>query len=109
VNLDGVRSIFQLIRLPLNLIGQLARLPDRHETDAQVVSQRCPDYESASLDAGDVRRLDRPVLVGEDIYDEAERFGVLDKGCQVLEDDPRFGKVRDIADLAFEPVNPGFS
>ena len=98
MHLEAVGAVLELVGRLDRLPRQLARLAGRHEAAAEPVGEGAAEDEAARLGAEDHVGLERPRERLEPVDRLPEVDGVGDERHQVLEDDPRLGEVRDVAD-----------
>lgn len=104
VDLQRVGTVLERIRHAYRLGGQLPRLSHRHEPGLQTVCQRRAEDEAAALhpdhqiDTGVVIRLPHR------IEREAQPLGIAQQRGDVVEENSRFRKVRDVTNLALEQL-----
>ena len=84
------------------LAGELALLADDRQSETELPGQRGGEEETPGFDPGDEFRSLGPGPGGELVDSEVEGLGALDDGRDVLEDDSRLGKIRDVEDVGFE-------
>src|SRR5215831_183205 len=105
VHCERVAPVLELVLHLDRLARELARLAHRHETRIQLMRERAAQDETSRFDADDHIDALRLVAPGERVDDELERRTVLEKGCDVLEEDAFRGEVLDVADLPLELGN----
>src|SRR2546430_3717937 len=101
VLVDGER-VAPVLELVLDLDGlarELAELPYGDETRAQLVGERPAEDEPARLDGDDDVHALLLIAAREHVDHVAERGTVLEKGGDVLEEDPLGREVLDVTDL----------
>src|SRR5207244_1269918 len=81
---------------------QLAELPDRHEADPELVGDRCREDEAARFHPDHGVDLLVADLGEEPVNRRLERVAVLQKGGDVLKENPGFWKIRNIPNAASE-------
>jgi hypothetical protein len=86
-------------------VGQLARLASRHEPDAELARQRPAEDEASRLGGDDQVDPERTCMFRQQADRVIERPRIEQKRSDVLEDDPRLGEVRNVADAVAE-VDP---
>src|SRR5215217_3469207 len=98
VQLQGGGAVLELVLLGLDLVGQLAGLADGHEAGPEVVGDRRGQDEPAGLDPDHLVDV-APAEMDDRLVDHRREGDLVgQQRGDVLEDDPRLGEVRDVAD-----------
>jgi hypothetical protein len=82
----------------VHVVGKLALLPRRDEPRPQPVGDRRRDNEASRFDAENAIDAASDELIDDRVDDRREGDLVAEQRGDVLENDPRPGKVRDVAD-----------
>ena len=98
MHLDNARAVFQRILFLNGPVGQLAGLAHRDEAHPHRQGDRRPEDEAARLDAHDDVGRTRLRPLDHTVDDFLKGWAVRQHRRDVLEDDPRLGKVGDVAD-----------
>jgi hypothetical protein len=85
-----------------DLARQLAALPDHDEAAAQQIGERGRDQEAAALDPDQLVRLVGLDRGFEAIDGLAPGLGVNEQGGDVVEENPRLGEIRHMADMRLQ-------
>src|ERR1035437_2248102 len=99
VNLDDGASILQLVLSTVRLAGQLACFADGYEPDSELVGNSRAQDEAARLDTDDDVHV-AGVPTRDFLHDSAQGRAIAEQRGEVLERQPRAGKVRDVAKAA---------
>src|ERR1019366_8428938 len=94
MDFEGVGSVLQVVAHAGGLCRQLLRLAHGNESSVQAVRQHRAKDEAARLDAEDQVDLLADVVGRERVDHLRESALVLQQGGDVVEQNPRFGKVR---------------
>ena len=105
VNLDGVGSILLSIGFADGVGRQFARLAQRHETGAQLVSQNRATDKAASFDTHHLGHTKMCVFFLDVFGDNGNSFGVLEGSSKVAEHDTLSREIRNGSDKAFHLFN----
>lgn len=97
VHLDGVRAVFQRVLLSDAVIRELADLARQHEGKSELERKRNAKDEPAAFDADDHVRIGFSGLFGHPSDDLLKRSRMLENRSDILKDDPRLRKVRDVS------------
>ena len=99
MDLEHRRAVLERVSLGQFLARQLALLAHGDEPRVEEVGERPAEDEATRLDPDD--QLDGFAAVGRrhHVHRLAKGAGILQKGGDVLEEDPLFGEVRHVADL----------
>src|SRR5262249_43915981 len=98
---ERVRAVFELIARPVRAVRELARLADDRDSRPEGERGGGADDEAARLDAE--HRVDPPSIWCDEGFDHgAEGIRVGEQRRDVLEDDPGFREIRDVADETLE-------
>src|SRR5439155_19964814 len=104
VHLEGRRDVFEVVLNAHHVPRELAALGHRVETVAELVSDGRGEDAPSRLHAHHDLDLFPADLCEEAVDRGRERVPILEERGDVLEEDPRLGKVGDIAYLAGEAV-----
>ncbi len=102
VDFQLVGAVFQLIFECDRGVGELARLADRDESDAQLQGQGSAEDEPARLGGGDQVDPSSGEVILELIDRGSERLGMTQEWRDIFEVDARLGEVGDVADVVAE-------
>ena len=85
MNFDGRAAVFEFIRLRQRPERQLALLADRHETQAQFVSENRPDDETARIEPGNVVDSCIDIALHQQVDQHAQRAPILQHRRDIAE------------------------
>ena len=109
--LDGVQVNFERVRPILQIVGdagrrsrQLARLAHRNEAGVQTVGQRGTEDESTRLDSQHQIHILPDIVRSQRVNQLGKSLSVLEQGRDVVEQNPRLGKIRNGADQLLQRV-----
>jgi hypothetical protein len=102
VNGDGVRAVFEIVILFVNLERQLAFFANGHKTGFEAQRGGGGKDEAAGINADDGIHGAGFVIADEEINAAGEKLGIGQDRRDVLELNAGLRKIRDVADGAFD-------
>lgn len=105
MDLNGIRSVLELVALAHGLARQLARFTCGNKAGAKGYSHRYANHKASSLWAHDLGDSHAGKVLGEGIGHGFERLGIAEERRDVFKDDSGLGIVGDVDDLRFEVVH----
>ncbi len=102
MDFQAVFAILELIGYALRRGGKLARFSHDDDTRAEFICEGGSHDEAPRLNAKDGVYVPIDVAMGDEVYRHLKGFRVSEKGRNVLEEDPFFGKVCYIPDFCFK-------
>ena len=105
MNLYGVFTIFFGVSLLDGLCGKFAGLAQGYESGAKCRCHNCAKDESACLDAHHLGDAFVLIQFYYGIAHNIERFWIFECGCEILELDSFYWKVRNVSHFTLYVVN----
>lgn len=103
VNLEDIGPVFEGVSLAASRCGKLSGFADRNEARRKVPCDGGSEDEPARLGAGDDLDVHRAEGLREVLDREGQAGLIAEHRGDVLEDDPRFREVGDVADQVSQP------
>ncbi len=98
VHFDFRLPVFEVVGLADRFVGEFPFFADRDEGQAQLLGEDRPEEEAARFDARDFCRFCFLRFFHEKLHGGAEECRVAQDRGDIFEDNPRLGKIRDVAD-----------
>src|SRR5579863_9547736 len=98
MNLQRIGSVLEVISHPGTFRRQLLRLAHRDEPRPQRIGQRRSEYKPPRLDSQHHVDTESRILILQTVDDAAQALLVLQKGSDVVKEDPCLGKIGNFTD-----------
>lgn len=99
MDLNGTRSILEIITFFQCFAGQFAFFADENQPGIQTVGKRCPQKKPSGFNHGDAVDFQVFILFNELIDSGFQPFRIMQQCCDITELDAFFGIVGNGADV----------
>src|SRR5712692_553774 len=98
MNLESIRTVFQIVSRPVSFVGEFPRLAHDAKARSEPIGERGADNEAARLDPQNHIDGLRAITIREQVYSLSKKPAIAEERSNIFEDDAGFRKVGDVPD-----------